>query len=403
MTAASSTRSTWVRVSASNVVNLGSSFSGLTEGPQNLEGGRFANILFAVTTGGQIFALDTAGNLQAEFALGTSATMPTSSVGIAFSPLDFNLWHPTMQRRADAGHGINDTFDESRTANTTFDLSINGRQSNDSEGGASFYFGLEPWVQNPDNSDTYFDYGVNAQYGILNTATHQDLSQNPRIGDNYDLPGGAFGSLQTNAIDLSLYQAADKPTIYFNYFLETENTNTINGAEMNDSARVLVSADGGFSWELLATNNSILSTAGQFGELPRFISPSVRASTHPRQQVQELFDNTGGWRQARIDLSNYAGEGNLQFRFDFSTAAAFPDQFGDPSVNGNLYDEDRGLSEQLRRFLHRRRNHRIRRTWRNGDRVPDAVDLLPDSAESQSSGSGRDPGWKLPVGSATGD
>ncbi len=34
---------------ASNVVSLGQSFSGLTEGPQNLEGGRFQNILFAVT------------------------------------------------------------------------------------------------------------------------------------------------------------------------------------------------------------------------------------------------------------------------------------------------------------------------------------------------------------------
>ena len=138
------------------------------------------------------------------------------------------------------------------------------------------------------------------------------------------MPGGAFGSLQTNAIDLSLYEAADKPTIYFNYFLETENENNITTNDMRDSARVLVSADGGATWDLLATNNSILSTAGQFGELPRFISPSVRASTHPRQQVQELFDNTGGWRQARVDLSNYAGEGTLQFRFDFSTAAALP-------------------------------------------------------------------------------
>ena len=27
-----------------------------------------------------------------------------------------------------------------------------------------------------------------------------------------------------------------------------------------------------------------------------------------RQQVQELFDNTGTWRQARVDLSAYAGD-----------------------------------------------------------------------------------------------
>ena len=44
-----------------------------------------------------------------------------------------------------------------------------------------------------------------------------------------------------------------------------------------------------------------------------------------RQQVQELFGNSGTWRQARVDLSNYAGEDEVMLRFDFSTAGAMND------------------------------------------------------------------------------
>ncbi len=331
---------------ATNVVSLGQSFSGLALGPQNAEGGRFANMLFASTSGGQIFALNTAGVLQSVFATGTSTTTSTAPVGIAFSPLDFNLWHPTEKRFNDAGHGINDPFDNSRTPGAfreDIGSDTDVRQSSQAEGGLSFYFGLETWDQNPVAADRYITYdGVNSQYGILNSQQHEDLSRNPILQDNYNLPGGAQGSLRTAEVSLSGYAAADKPTIYFNYFLATEDQNTITTSQMRDSARVLVSTDGGLNWDLLATNNSILSNAATIGELPRFISPSVEASTHTRQQVQELFDNTGGWRQARIDLSNYAGQAQLQFRFDFSTAGRMNNALGgspfDPSVFGNLND-----------------------------------------------------------------
>ena len=88
-----------------------------------------------------------------------------------------------------------------------------------------------------------------------------------------------------------------------------------------DSARVFVSSNGGTTWELLATNNSQLSAgdssdANGQAELPAFLShnyDAARNSSGPRtlkrQQVQELFDNTGQWRQARVDLSAYAGLG----------------------------------------------------------------------------------------------
>ena len=35
-------------------------------------------------------------------------------MGLAFSIADFNPWHPTARRSADAGHGINASFDNTR-------------------------------------------------------------------------------------------------------------------------------------------------------------------------------------------------------------------------------------------------------------------------------------------------
>ena len=33
-----------------------------------------------------------------------------------------------------------------------------------------------------------------------------------------------------------------------------------------------------------------------------------------------MYDNTSGWRQARVDLRDFAGYDDIQLRFDFSTA-----------------------------------------------------------------------------------
>jgi VCBS repeat-containing protein len=331
---------------ASNVVNVGPNFSGLALGPQNVQGGAYANLLFAVTTGGQLYALNTSGVPQPIFQNGTTSIQTVgAATGLAFSPLDFNLWHPTMRRGDDPGHGINPTFDNSRTVD--FNRTINGRSTSEQSGGASFYFGLEQWVDDPTNA--YFTYGPNAQYGILSAARHQDLTSTAEIGNNYNLPGGALGSLTTNSFSLAGYSAADNPTLYFNYFLETQNANAATNQAMRDSARVFVSPDGGDTWALVATNNSVLSTPGQAAELPQFLSTSVTVSNHPRQRVQELFDNTGSWRQARIDLSEFAGASDLILRFDFSTAGSmgqgiFGDQFG------NFNNAERGQNNQFEGF-----------------------------------------------------
>ncbi|QDV42646.1 hypothetical protein Enr13x_24950 [Stieleria neptunia] len=278
------------------------------------------------------------------------------AIGLAFSPLDFNLWHPTSLRGTDAGHGINEAEDDTRVPDETseaYDTPGSFRNFDQDEGGVSYQFGLEQWVLNQNSdSEHYLQYlpGVNAQYGILTTEFHADLSSNPAIvGDvgngvqgSYNLPGGGYGTLETGAFDLDGSVPADRPTLYFSYFLETEGH---DGSDLDsddedpfrDSARVFISADGGATWDLVASNNSQLSDPdptdfGGTAELPGFLSHLSDAglnSLTPRQQsqqiVQELFDNTGQWRQARVDLSQYAGLSGLKLRLDFSSAGSVND------------------------------------------------------------------------------
>ncbi|MCL6502049.1 MAG: tandem-95 repeat protein [Pirellulales bacterium] len=254
--------------------------------------------------------------------------------GLAFSPLDFNLWHPTTRRGLDPGHGINPAPDLSRNpeAFETF-VGPDGTQFNQATGGASFYFGLENFQINAPTPPPFFSYGTNqGQYGVRDDL-HLDLASNPAIRGTYNLPGGAYGSLVTRPFSLEGYKTTDKPTLYFNYFLSTEGFATDQG-DMRDSARVWISTDGGATWplfvntpstrttSLLATNNLQLDA-----ELPEFLSVSATVpSTDLRQQVQPLFNTGGGWRQARIDLSNFAGMTNLVLRFDFSTAGTVLDR-----------------------------------------------------------------------------
>ncbi|MCX7418205.1 MAG: hypothetical protein NT013_01545, partial [Planctomycetia bacterium] len=77
-------------------------------------------------------------------------------------------------------------------------------------------------------------------------------------------------------------------------------------------ARVFASRDSGATWELIATNNSTLDS-----ELAKYLSHS--SSYFQSTLVQELFD-TDQWRQARVDLSTFAGAATVSFRFDFATA-----------------------------------------------------------------------------------
>ncbi len=167
---------------ASNVVNLGPVVRGLD--PRSAErGGRgVRQHVVRRGHGGTLYALDTSGQLQGMFAGGATSvsTGLGGATGLAFSPADINLWHPTMERRADAGHGINSSFDNSRPANVTWDTDVNGRATTLTEGGASFYFGFEAWQKDPTNA--YFTYGRQCAVRVPAVPTaHRDLASNTAI------------------------------------------------------------------------------------------------------------------------------------------------------------------------------------------------------------------------------
>ena len=325
-------------------------FQGLALGPQNVEGGAYQNTLFAITRSGRLHAIDplqllvgadlssavTLQNaLRPIFDTTGDGVADSSSVdtgrtnveGLAFSPLDFNMWHTTTRRGTDPGHGVNASPDSSREA---------------AQGGTSLYFGIEA-------------AGGGAQHGILNSDIADDLASNPLIAGTYNMPGGGYGSLETDTFDLAGSDYHDRPALYFNYFLGSEASNS-GFQSFRDSARVFIS-ENGTDWELLTTNNSALNQ-----ELAAFksqFSDDGLNSATPRpenQQLrQELHDNTGQWRQARVDLSTYAGKSNLQLRFDFSTAGKMSETFnlgtdldgaGGHSINdpfGELSDPSRSI------------------------------------------------------------
>lgn len=290
-------------------------FTGLTKGPQNLYNGAYKDLFFASTASGTIYALDPAAALAGNAGAvlkqvfgsvnsvdptpsltASPATPPTgaipNTVGLVFSPLDFNLFHPTGTRGGDAGHGINVSPDNHRTVGTS--------------GGTSFYFGFEKFgagysgiTDNP--SINTFNSGGQAQYGILTNIYHQDLSVNPLIGatgsgGNYNLPGGGRGSVITNSFSLAGYSASLKPTAYVSYFVEGSL-----------GVSIQISTDDGATWR-------------GFSGTPVFISASITdAPDNPSQRLQPMWRDGENWRQIRVDLSEFAGQNNLRLRFNAST------------------------------------------------------------------------------------
>ncbi|MCC6507667.1 MAG: cadherin-like domain-containing protein, partial [Pirellulaceae bacterium] len=295
-------------------------FAGLSAGPANLVDGNgvsLANVLFGITNTGVIYAFDTAGNPRNIFPGGVNKVQSASGVGasfgLAFSPLDVNLWHITNTRETDPGHNSPLTFNNSRP------LPENDRRS--------LYFGFE-------------------QAGTTNLQQNGIWTNRHSVFNNtVDLPGGAKGAIESLPIDLSGYSADDLPMLYFNYYLQTENANAFNPndtAFMKDAFRVYGTVDGS-AWTLLATNNSQNNSrtlpntfVDNFDEYDQGISNYVDAFGN-RTITQELFDvNDGGapnnWRQARINLSPFAGNQDLRLRFEFSTGGTF--NTGNPLIGG---------------------------------------------------------------------
>ncbi|MCH2123116.1 MAG: hypothetical protein MK136_17970, partial [Pirellulaceae bacterium] len=273
---------------------LGIRFQGLTHGPADVEGGRYRDLLFGTDDDGRIYAFDTSGVLQPIFLDGqTSVATGLNQVrGLEFGTLDENLFHET---RRVPGSEVTDFMDErfiGVAEGSSFVL--NERQLNTVGGGLSEAIGHgspvafdgQPSPARAGFSSLHFGRGM---YQLPDP--NGDTGSQPHLGAisgarGYDFPGGAHGSIVTNEFSLVGYRPEDRPTLYFNYFAETD------GSGNSDGFRVFVSDNDG-DWELVASNHG----AGQ-----------------------ELFDNTGTWRQVRIPLDNFAGVDHLRLRLDFSTA-----------------------------------------------------------------------------------
>ncbi|MGD9128393.1 MAG: VCBS repeat-containing protein, partial [Planctomycetia bacterium] len=181
--------------------NFGTEFYGMTLGPQHVEDGVYADILF-VNGEETITAINTEGHLTPIFANGLS-TLDIPELygieGLAFSTLDYSLWH-----------------------------------------GSTFNY--------PNNPNVFPDY-------------YEYLSGNSDILDTYDLPGGAHGTLLTSTFSLEGYSPDDLPLLTFNYTLETDgdfgatldDPYSFNSSVNTDSLRVFLSDDG-VNWTLVATN-----------------------------------------------------------------------------------------------------------------------------------------------------
>lgn len=163
-----------------------------------------------------------------------------------------------------------------------------------------------PWgvTNRADDTNREFDAG-HGEPATPNSSRGSSIGESSYyFGDStgsvdYNFPGGAAGALESVPFSLEGIGEADLPMLYFSYFLETENA---NGGNMRDAFRVYASGEDG-QWQLLATNDS------GTGRTPG--------------QVQELFDNTGSWRQARVPLDVVAGLDNVKLRIEFSTGAGF--------------------------------------------------------------------------------
>ncbi|MCC9657531.1 tandem-95 repeat protein [Rhodopirellula halodulae] len=278
-------------------------FESLSFGPQSVEGGRLQQTIFAATSDGWLYALELDGQsirpanvfyngrsaIQMQFDIGSAVGDFSRTVtGIAFSNLENNPWHVSPDRRLDDGQGLYP--DESQTRVRTF-------------GGSTLYYGFEVTGNADDNTIARAD------------------------GDNLGqiAPGGSQGSIVSKPFNLSEVNAADKPTLYFSYFVDVEGDDDYTPSRaQNDSFRVFGSGDDG-EWKLLATNNNYRELADA-DEYDYFNETGVI--------VQELFDDGNDWRQARVDVSSLAGNENVQIRFDFSTAGSMRTHFGSINVSG---------------------------------------------------------------------
>jgi hypothetical protein len=283
-------------------------FTGLTRGPSNVEDGRFADLLFGVSTAGVMYAFTSAGEFQPIFPLGASSVNlgVTAPTGIDFSALDANLWHVSdsdPDSSQATGHGRSQTFNRSGASQST--------------GNNAMRFAI------PANFPNQSVFGTDTFSTLQNT---------------FAMPGGAFGAFESTLLDLSSYSSSDQPVMYFNYNLRTENATANNDGNIFgdgsqtaflDSFRVYGAGEDG-QWVLLTTNNSAGFVDNSYADGQLF--PPFSEYDVPRNGNQDpygksyisssAFDNQG-WRQARVELGSLAGERDVKIRFEFNSGGDF--------------------------------------------------------------------------------
>ena len=304
-----------------------------------------------------------------------------SVTGFAFSPIDIPLWRATNVRGKDAGHGVAVAFDNTRDAQWNNDAPDPLVTPPESEGRTSIYYGFDTSVGKAADgtkltyagvvSKTWLDdlasglgsplaslpvpaaFSVSLTLGtgtspramtqgssIVYVPSTRDLRVDMDVSGNGIAPGAFIRSIDAvnNTITLSSPATrnsstdslnpttlsftsplgittlpfslansnyTDKPTLYFNYRIEGTGSTDVQ----------LSASDG--NWVTIASNDDIRSALDQANKtLPAFASVSSRIGTQPNQLVQELFEGTG-WRQARIDLGEFAGATSVRLRFNF--------------------------------------------------------------------------------------
>jgi VCBS repeat-containing protein len=286
------------------VTNQPINFTGMSPGPRNVEGERFADLLFGITAAGRIYAFDTTGQLQPIFPRGQSFAQTAGAnglggaIGIDFSSLDVNMWHASQDQAGQAGVGRPTNFNNSRDVSNNQNSLRFAFDSDASDGDAM-----------PGNWS-----GIYAGLGMENS---------------YAAPGGAMGALESDLIDLRNYSADDQPMLYFNYLANTQDNNAPSELGDNvtalDTLRVYGTSEDGI-WMLLATSNSNTNT--NFDDIgpgsdEMDLANSRYTDAYGRTRVAEqLFDN-GQWRQARINLGPLAGKRDVKLRFEFSPVGDF--------------------------------------------------------------------------------
>ena len=374
----------------------GLNLQGLTVGPQNMAGGPdgvagfFADKLFAVDRNGWMYCFDTSGSLLTEFEGRTTDRRYVGRVdnsgnqingfftGLAFSPVDINLWRATNVRGSEAGHGVMPTLDNTRDGGFTND---NRLQPPESRGDVSIYYGFDT------SGDKAIDGTNIGHLGVASKTWARDLASNIgtsiarvpaplsvsfvqtttvngsafvdvvspngtrdlRVGMTVTGPGIA-GPSETDPGPATIVAIIDSVTILLSRPATADGPNgtgpllrcegdglsittqpfSLQGYEYGDKPtlyfnyridaaaglRVWLSTDGGQNWTTIAAMSGTRSTIDTASAiLPAFASVSSRIGSQPNQFVQELFRGAG-WRQARIDIGEFHGASDIRMRFD---------------------------------------------------------------------------------------